>query len=100
MSRPATLEEMAQAYSDMHKDFYGVRPSYNTSDWTIEDYGKEIEWLQDSLRNEFHREQEAAKRVEEEYNRLAQKLNIKRSTLKRWLDDADKNMPLSGSNYY
>ena len=100
MSRPATLEEMAQAYSDMHKEFYGVRPSYNTSDWTIEDYGKEIEWLQDSLRNEFRREQEAARRVEEEYNRLARKLNIKRSTLKRWLNDADKNMPLSGSNYY
>ena len=37
---------------------------------------------------------------EEEYNRLAEKLNIKRSTLKRWLDDADKNMPLSGSNFY
>lgn len=100
MSRPATLVDMAQAFSDMHKDFYGVRPSYNTSDWTIEDYGKEIEWLQDSLRNEFRREQEAARRVEEEYNRLARKLNIKRSTLKRWLNDADKNMPLSGSNYY
>lgn len=100
MRRPATLVDMAQAYSDMHKDFYGVRPSYNTSDWTIEDYGKEIEWLQDSLRNEFRREQEAAKRAEEEYNRLAQKLNIKRSTLNRWLDDADKNMPLSGSNFY
>ena len=100
MSRPATLADMAQAYSDMHKDFYGVRPSYNTSDWTIEDYGKEIEWLQDSLRNEFRREQAAAKRAEEEYNRLARKLNIKRSTLNRWLDDADKNMPLSGSNFY
>ncbi|RPF77829.1 MAG: hypothetical protein CBE14_000500 [Rickettsiales bacterium TMED254] len=99
MSRPATLVDMAQAFSDMHKDFYGVRPSYDTSDWTIEDYGKEIEWLQDSLKNEFRREQEAARRAEEEYNRLAQKLNIKRSTLNRWLKDADKNMPLSGSNY-
>ena len=100
MSRPATLGDMAQALSDIQKDYYGVRPSYNTSDWTIDDYGKEILWLQDSIKNEFRREQEAAKRAEEEYNRLAQKLNIKRSTLKRWLDDADKNMPLSGSNFY
>ena len=99
MSRPATLVDMAQAFSDMHKDFYGVRPSYDTSDWTIEDYGKEIEWLQDSLKNEFRREQEAARRAEEEYNRLAQKLNIKRSTLNRWLKDADQNMPLGGSNF-
>ena len=99
MSRPATLVDMAQAFSDMHKDFYGVRPSYDTSDWTIEDYGKEIEWLQDSLRNEFRREQEAARRAEEEYNRLAQKLNIKRATLNRWLKDADQNMPLGGSNF-
>ena len=60
----------------------------------------EIEGLQESIRSEFRREQEAARRVEEEYNRLAQKLNIKRSTLKRWLDDADENMPLSGSNFY
>ena len=100
MSRPATLGDKAQAFSDIHKDYYGVRPSYNTSDWTIDDYGKEILWLQDSIKNEFRREQEAAKRAEEEYNRLAEKLNIKRSTLKRWLDDADKNMPLSGSNFY
>ena len=94
MRRPATLADMA------HKDFYGVRPSYDTSDWSIDDYGKEILWLQDSIKNEFRREQEAAKRAEEEYNRLAEKLNIKRSTLNRWLDDADKNMPLSGSNFY
>ena len=100
MSRPATLVDMAQAFSDIHKDFYGVRPSYDTSDCSIDDYGKEILWLQDSIKNEFRREQEAARRVEEEYNRLAQKLNIKRSTLKRWLDDADENMPLSGSNFY
>ena len=100
MSRPATLVDMAQAFSAIHKDFYGVRPSYDTSDWSIDDYGKEILWLQDSIKNEFRREQEAARRVEEEYNRLAQKLNIKRSTLKRWLDDADENMPLSGSNFY
>ena len=100
MSRRATLVDMAQAFSDMHKDYYGVRPSYNTSDWTIEDYGKEIEWLQESLRNEFRREKEAAKRAEDEYNRLAQKLNIKRKTLNRWLADADENMPLSGSNFY
>ena len=99
MSRPATLEEMAQAYSDMHKEFYGVRPSYNISDWSIEILGKEIEWLQESLRNEFDREQESVKRAEEEYNKLAQKLNIKRNTLNRWLKDADNNMPLSGSNY-
>ena len=100
MSRPATLADMAQAFSDIHKDYYGVRPSYNTSDWSIDDYGQEILRLQDSIKDEFRREQEAAKRVQEEYNRLAQKLNIKRSTLNRWLDDADKNMPLSGSNYY
>ena len=100
MRTPATLVDMAQAYSDIHKDFYGVRPSYDTSDWSIEDYGMEIEGLQESIRSEFRREQEAARRVEEEYNRLAQKLNIKRSTLKRWLDDADENMPLSGSNFY
>ena len=100
MRRPATLADMAQAFSDIHKDFYGVRPSYDTSDWSIDDYGKEILWLQDSIKNEFRREQEAARRAEEEYNRLAQKLNIKRSTLKRWLDDADENMPLSGSNFY
>ena len=100
MSRPATLVEMAQAFSDIHKDYYGVRPSYNTSDWTIEDYGQEILRLQDSIKDEFRREQEAAKRAEEEYNRLAQKLNIKRSTLNRWLADADENMPLSGSNFY
>ena len=35
MRRPATLVDMAQAYSDIHKDFYGVRPSYDTSDWSI-----------------------------------------------------------------
>ena len=100
MSRPATLGDMAQAFSDIHKDFYGVRPSYDTSDWSIDDYGKEILWLQDSIRSQFRREQEAAKRAEKEYNRLAQELNIKRSTLNRWLADADKNMSLSGSNYY
>ena len=100
MRRKATLVDMAQAFSDMHKDFYGVRPSYNTSDWTIEDYGKEILWLQDSLKNEFRREQEAVRVAEEEYNRLAKKLNIKRKTLDRWLADADENMPLSGSNFY
>ena len=99
MSRPATLVEMAQAFSDIHKDYYGVRPSYNTSDWTKDDYGAEILHLQNSLRDEFRREQEAARRAEDEYNRLAQKLNIKRSTLNRWLDDADKNMPLGGSNF-
>ena len=100
MNRLATLADMAQAFSDIHKDYYGVRPSYNTSDWTIEDYGSEIEWLQQSLKDEFRREQEAAKRAEEEYNRLAEKLNIKRTTLNRWLADADENMPLSGSNFY
>jgi len=99
MGRPATIEDMAQAYSDMHKEFYGVRPSYNTSDWTMEDYGAEVLHLQNSLREEFKREQEATKRAEDEYNRLAQKLNIKRATLNRWLKDADQNMPLGGSNF-
>ena len=99
MSRPATLVEMAQAFSDIHKDYYGVRSSYDTSDWTRDDYGAEILHLQNSLRDEFRREQEAARRAEDEYNRLAQKLNIKRSTLNRWLEDADKNMPLGGSNF-
>ena len=50
MSRPATLADMAQAFSDIHKDFYGVRPSYDTSDWSIDDYGKEILWLQGELK--------------------------------------------------
>ena len=40
------------------------------------------------------------KECEDEYNRLAQKLNIKRKTLNRWLADAEENMPLSGSNFY
>jgi hypothetical protein len=36
------LEQAAVLFSDAHKDAYGSRPRFDTSDWTVEDYEREI----------------------------------------------------------
>ena len=36
------LEQCACTYSDMYKDCYGVRPRFDQSDWTVEDYEREF----------------------------------------------------------
>jgi hypothetical protein len=56
MSRLATLEDMAQAYSDLYKEINGIRPRWETYS-TIEEYG-------DAITNLL--EQEKAQRVAQE----------------------------------
>ena len=56
--RKATLADMAQAYSDLHKDVWGVRPHRPTAGWTIEDYGVRIEQLQEALERELREERD------------------------------------------
>ena len=43
--RAATLEDMAQAYSDTFKEVHGVRPQH-TEGWTFEDYAAKLQGLQ------------------------------------------------------
>ena len=42
--RAATLEDMAQAYSDAFKEVHGVRPRH-TESWTFEDYAARLQGL-------------------------------------------------------
>lgn len=44
MERQATRDELHNAYSDAHKDVYGVRPQ-DCEDWTADDFEAGLDML-------------------------------------------------------
>lgn len=41
-----TVEQFAETYSDFYKEVNGFRPRQDTSDWTLDDWKKEFDYLQ------------------------------------------------------
>lgn len=46
MERPATRDDMYQAYSDEHKALYGVRARF-AAEWTFEELAEGLEMLRE-----------------------------------------------------
>lgn len=47
------LEQCAILYSDLHKDVYGFRPRHDASDWTVDRYKENLDFLQGELEQKF-----------------------------------------------
>jgi hypothetical protein len=52
MSQPATRDDMIQAYSDAHKEAYGVR-AYPEDHWTFDEIGEGIAQFHEEIEAEF-----------------------------------------------
>ena len=52
MDRPATRDDMYQAYSDDHKALYGVRARF-AADWSFEELAEGLEMLREEMEADF-----------------------------------------------
>ena len=52
------LEQLACLFSDFYKDVHGVRPRFMDDTWTVEDYQREIDGLQNDLKIQMDEEKE------------------------------------------
>ena len=88
------LEQIACLFSDLHKDVHGFRPRANEiyADWTVEDYKREMEYLEKALEiviaEEKVREQEAIVKFERRIENLVHG-DITRERVISWLMDAE-----------
>lgn len=88
------LEQMACTYSDMYKDAYGVRPrGIDTTQWTVEDFEKEFDRLQEVILDEEQRLQERERQVIVQFEqRVADAIQMgaaDRETAIRWIAQAE-----------
>lgn len=86
------LEQLQQIYSDAYKDAYGIRPRTPVS-WLVEDYRKELDYLQKVIEQSIEEEKEAMSRACVEFEeRVAGVIAAgahDRETALRWIMDAD-----------
>lgn len=82
------LEQLAQTYSDAHKDAYGFRDRSDTSHWTEADYEREIEACSRVIDRELEDERvrclEAQKGFEEDVASFMEMGASDRATAIRW----------------
>jgi len=83
------LEQAACIFSDMYKDVHGVRPRFDDSSWTIEEYNRQMaslnEQMEIQIAEEKEREQEAISKFE---NLVAKTIEVgasNRETALRWI---------------
>lgn len=89
-----SLESLAGHHWDLYKDAHGVRPrGLDTSNWTVEDFEKAIEQLNDLCAFNNRREAEAHKlsiaAFEERIGKLISMGAKDRETAIRWMHDAE-----------
>lgn len=87
------LEQAAAIFSDAHKDAYGSRPRFDTSDWTVEDFDREIAACSKIIAREEDREDARAREMFKEYEAAIQ-ANLAlgasdRATAIRWYFEAN-----------
>jgi len=88
------LEQTASIWWDMYKDAYNFRPrGVDTSDWTLETFRKEIDYLQEVIeRNEALRvieEDVAIQRFEERIQQILAVGAKDRAMALRWIHEAE-----------
>ena len=89
------LEQIACLFSDLHKDVRGFRPRFVDeiyANWTVEDYKREMEYLEKALEivvaEEKIREQEAIAKFEQRIENLVHG-DVTRERVISWLMDAE-----------
>lgn len=91
------LEQSECMYSDMYKDVYGVRPRFDQSDWTVEDYDREFVALQQELKfqeaDDKIREAEAIDRFEGIIEYSIKLGAGSRETAIRWIMNGEQDVP-------
>lgn len=53
-----SIDEANTYFSDVYKDANGFRPRFDTSEWTLEKWNKEFNYLQNSINEQIAREDE------------------------------------------
>lgn len=90
---PTELEIAASVYSDAYKDAHGIRPRFDASGWTLEDYERETDALQPVIDAEIARERaaqdDAAARLEARITATIATGAGDRATAIRWIDQAE-----------
>lgn len=91
------LEQCECTYSDFYKDVHGVRPRFDQSDWTVEDYRREFVALQQELERQEAddkiREAEAIARFEETVRNSIEFGAGSRETAIRWIMNGEQDVP-------
>ena len=86
-------DDYISQYSDMHKDAYGFRPRFDYSNWSLEDFEKEFEYLGREIKRrvaEDNAAYDAAARDMEA--RIGEYINLGAKTREnaiRWIMEAD-----------
>ncbi len=87
------LEQAAATYWDMYKDAHGVRPrGIDTSNWTLEDFDREFEYLSKVIDSEEALRREAEAVAVKEFENCVTRMILTgagdRETALRWLMQA------------
>lgn len=95
------LEQLACMFSDFYKDVHGCRPRFMDDTWTVEDYQREIDSLQNQVQIQMEEEKEFQERkiaeVEARIQALISAGAKDRETALRWIHDAEDT---NGDNEY
>ena len=93
MNQIEIRNEMAAVFRDVYKDAYGIRPRFDTSSWTIEDFEREFVSLQDTIDYNYKIEKEAEQVSIKDFERFLSnsmsKNGIDRITALRWVIDGE-----------
>jgi hypothetical protein len=93
MNQAEIRDEMAAVFRDMYKDAHGIRPRFDTSSWTIADFEKEFEFLQNTIEHNYKIEKEAEQVSIKDFERFVSasmsKNGIDRITALRWIIDGE-----------
>ena len=91
-TRRATSQDIRSAYSDMHKDAYGVRPREDLSDWTESEFELAFATMERVIAQneaeEAERQRKAIERFEARVTALIASGASDRATAIRWLHEA------------
>lgn len=95
------LEQAHNIYSDMYKDVYGFRPFVDVSNWRMEDFDKEFEFLRKEMEIQLIEDKKIEERNIAEFENTVT-LMIRsgakdRNTAIRWLHEAEDT---DGDNDY
>ena len=87
------LEQLASIYSDQYKSVYGPRPRFDQSSWTVADYERSLESLQEQADEQMvwqrEREAVAVKDFEAAIATTMETCKCDRETAWRYLKDAE-----------
>ena len=93
MNQAEIRNEMAAVFRDVYKDAYGIRPRFDTSSWSIEDFEREFVSLQETIDYNYKIEKEAENIAIGEFEKFVSnsmsKNGIDRVTALRWIIDGE-----------